>query len=230
MLLPLYLQTLMGYDATLAGWALAFGGIGSLLIMPVVGRLTTIIDSRILIFVGLVINAFAVYLMSLYNTQIDFATAWWPRFVPGLRPGATFVGLTTLTMARISQEKMGNATGIFNLMRNLGGSFGIAAATTLVPPQPVNTRATWWSISRPCPSPLSSGSSAWANSCRPGPQLAMVAGPPGPRGALPGGPAPGPDAGLLRRLLFLFTIVFLLLLPWSSTCGAAPASAGPSRT
>ena len=53
------------------------------LIMPVVGRLTTIIDSRILIFVGLVINAFAVYLMSLYNTQIDFVTAWWPRFIQG---------------------------------------------------------------------------------------------------------------------------------------------------
>ena len=74
MLLPLYLQTLMGYDATLAGWALAFGGIGSLMIMPVVGRLISVMDSRILIFVGLLINALAVYLMSLYNTQIDFYT------------------------------------------------------------------------------------------------------------------------------------------------------------
>ncbi len=132
MLLPLFLQTLMGYDATLSGWALAFGGIGSLMIMPVVGRLTTILDSRILIFVGLLINAYAVYLMSLYNTQIDFVTAWWPRFIQGFGLGTTFVSLTTLTMSRISQEKMGNATGIFNLMRNLGGSFGIAAATTLL--------------------------------------------------------------------------------------------------
>jgi MFS transporter, DHA2 family, multidrug resistance protein len=132
MLLPLYLQTLMGYDATLAGWAPAFGGIGSLMIMPVVGRLSTVMDSRILVFIGLLINAFAVYLMSLYNTQIDFATAWWPRFIQGFGLGATFVSLTTLTMSRISQEKMGNATGIFNLMRNLGGSFGIATATTLL--------------------------------------------------------------------------------------------------
>ncbi len=124
MLLPLYLQTLMGYDATLAGWALAFGGIGSLMIMPVVGRLSTVMDSRILVFIGLLINAFAVYLMSLYNTQIDFATAWWPRFIQGFGLGATFVSLTTLTMSRISQEKMGNATGIFNLMRNLGGPSG----------------------------------------------------------------------------------------------------------
>ncbi len=132
MLLPLFLQTLLGYDATTAGWALAYGGIGSLIIMPVVGRLTQVLDNRILIFVGLVINAVAVYLMSLYNTQIDYATAWWPRFIQGFGLGTTFVSLTTLTMSRISQEKMGNATGIFNLMRNLGGSFGIATATTLL--------------------------------------------------------------------------------------------------
>jgi len=132
MLLPLFLQTIMGYDATLAGWALAFGGIGSLLIMPVVGRLTTVLDSRILVFVGLLINAYAVYLMSLYTPLIDFTQAWWPRFIQGFGLGTTFVSLTTLTMSRISQEKMGNATGIFNLMRNLGGSFGIATATTLL--------------------------------------------------------------------------------------------------
>ncbi len=132
MLLPLFLQTIMGYDATLAGWALAFGGIGSILVMPVVGRLTTVIDSRILVFVGLVINAYAVYLMSLYTPAIDFFHAWFPRFIQGFGLGTTFVSLTTLTMSRISQEKMGNATGIFNLMRNLGGSFGIATATTLL--------------------------------------------------------------------------------------------------
>ena len=132
MLLPLFLQTLMGYDATTSGWALAYGGIGSLLIMPVVGRLTTVLDSRILVFVGLLINAYAVYLMSQYNVQIDYVTAWWPRFIQGFGLGMTFVSLTTLTMSRISQEKMGNATGIFNLMRNLGGSFGIATATTLL--------------------------------------------------------------------------------------------------
>jgi MFS transporter, DHA2 family, multidrug resistance protein len=132
MLLPLFLQTLMGYDATLAGWALAFGGIGSLMIMPIVGRLTMVMDSRKIVFIGLVLNAYAVYLMSNYTTTINFFHAWFPRFVQGFGLGSTFVALTTLTMSRISQEKMGNATGIFNLMRNLGGSFGIATATTLL--------------------------------------------------------------------------------------------------
>ena len=132
MLLPLFLQTLMGYDATLAGWALAFGGIGSIMIMPVVGRLTMVMDSRKIVFMGLILNAYAVYLMSEYTTTIDFFHAWFPRFIQGFGLGSTFVSLTTLTMSRISQEKMGNATGIFNLMRNLGGSFGIATATTLL--------------------------------------------------------------------------------------------------
>ncbi|MGQ9688183.1 MAG: DHA2 family efflux MFS transporter permease subunit [Desulfobaccales bacterium] len=131
-LLPLFLQTLMGYDATLAGWALAYGGVGSLMILPIVGRLTQVMDGRWLVGVGLLINMYAVYLMSNYNTQIDFGTAWWPRFIQGFGLGTTFVSLTTLTMSRISQEKMGNATGIFNLMRNLGGSFGIAVAATLL--------------------------------------------------------------------------------------------------
>jgi MFS transporter, DHA2 family, multidrug resistance protein len=116
----------------LAGWALAYGGVGSLMILPIVGRLLQVMDGRWLIGAGLVINMIAVYLMSQYNTQIDFRTAWWPRFIQGFGLGSTFVSLTTLTMSRISQEKMGNATGIFNLMRNLGGSFGIATATTFL--------------------------------------------------------------------------------------------------
>jgi DHA2 family multidrug resistance protein len=132
MLLPLYLQLLMGYTATLAGLALGAGGLGSLLIMPVVGRLTTKVDSRVLVGVGLLLNCLAVYLMSRYNTQIDFFHAAWPRFIQGFGLGTTFVSLTTLTMSRISQEKMGNATGLFNLLRNLGGSFGIATMTTLL--------------------------------------------------------------------------------------------------
>jgi len=131
-LLPLYLQTLMGYDATLAGLALAPGGLGSLLVMPLVGRLTTVVDNRVLIAVGLVINGVAVYMMSLFNTQVDFWGAMLPRFIQGVGLGVTFVSLTTVTMARIAPERMGNATGIFNLLRNLGGSFGIATMVTLL--------------------------------------------------------------------------------------------------
>jgi DHA2 family multidrug resistance protein len=204
MLLPLYLQTLMGYNATLAGWALAFGGIGSILIMPVVGRLTMVVDSRKIVFVGLVINAYAVYLMSQYNTDINFFHAWFPRFIQGFGLGATFVSLTTLTMSRISQEKMGNATGIFNLMRNLGGSFGIATATTLL------ARRSQFHQNRLVEhlTPLSQPFNDWQQRLSQaltgfGNRLAVVECPRGHGRALSGSAAPGQNAGLLRRLLVL---------------------------
>jgi DHA2 family multidrug resistance protein len=131
-LLPLFLQTLMGYDATLAGEVVAWGGISALIMMPIVGRLCSLVDNRILVTIGLLINAVAAYFMSQYNTQISYFAVAWPRFLQGIGLGMTFVPLIALTMSRVSQEKMGNATGIFNLLRNLGGSFGIAVATTLL--------------------------------------------------------------------------------------------------
>jgi MFS transporter, DHA2 family, multidrug resistance protein len=131
-LLPLYLQTLMGYNATLAGEVLAWGGISALILMPIVGRLCSLIDNRILVMIGLLINAVAAYYMSQYNTQISYFAATWPRVLQGIGLAMAFVPLIALTMSRVSQERMGNATGIFNLLRNLGGSFGIAVATTVL--------------------------------------------------------------------------------------------------
>jgi DHA2 family multidrug resistance protein len=131
-LLPLFLQTIMGYDATLAGEIMAWGGVSAMMTMPVTGRLCNRVDNRWLSILGLLIGAWATYLMSLFNVQTDYATAQFPRFLQGLGIGITFVALTNLTMGHISREKMGNATGIYNLLRNLGGSSGIAVATTLL--------------------------------------------------------------------------------------------------
>jgi DHA2 family multidrug resistance protein len=114
LLLPLFLQKLMGYDATTAGWAVAFSGIGSLFLSPVVGRMTSIVDSRVLVVVGLALNAYAVYLFGNFNTHVDFNTAWFPRLIQGFGTAATLVSLTTLTMCCIPPHKMGNATGIYN--------------------------------------------------------------------------------------------------------------------
>ncbi len=223
MLLPLFLQTLMGYDATLAGWALAFGGIGSLMVLPIVGRLTQVMDGRWLVGAGLLLNALAVYMMSNYNTQIDFFTAWFPRFIQGFGLGTTFVSLTTLTMARISQEKMGNATGIFNLMRNLGGSFGIATATTLLArPRPVAPEPPGGAPDPP--GPALPGLAAPGRATLPGApaQLALVAKHPTPGRPVPGGPAPGPDAGLRRQLLVFHHRFPVPCCPWSSSCAGPP--------
>ncbi len=131
-LLPLFLQTIMGYDATLAGEIMAWGGVSAMMTMPVTGRLCNRVDNRWLSILGLLIGAWATYRMSLFNVQTDYATVLLPRFLQGLGIGITFVALTNLTMGHISREKMGNATGIYNLLRNLGGSFGIAVAATLL--------------------------------------------------------------------------------------------------
>jgi DHA2 family multidrug resistance protein len=131
-LYPILLQTLLGYTAMLSGLALSPGGIATLICMPICGRLIGRIDARALIACGFVTCATALFWMSGFNLQMAFSNAVWPRVLLGMGLAFTFVPLTTVTFATISRETMGNATGIYNLMRNLGGSAGIAVVTTLL--------------------------------------------------------------------------------------------------
>jgi DHA2 family multidrug resistance protein len=131
-LLPIYLQTLMGYTATLAGMVLGPGGIATLLAMPIAGRLVTRVNAKALLVFGIVVSAYSTWLMSRFNLQADFNTIIWPRIVLGVGMGFLFIPLTTLTMSGIRKEEMGNATAIYNLLRNLGGSFGVAFVTTML--------------------------------------------------------------------------------------------------
>ncbi len=131
-LLPMYLQTLMGYTATLAGAVLAPGGIASLIAMPIVGKLITRINSKGIVVAGIIVTAWSTYLMSQFNRMADFDTILWTRIYMGFGVGLIIIPLTTLTLSRIGREGMGNATSIFNLVRNVGGSFGVAIATTIL--------------------------------------------------------------------------------------------------
>lgn len=131
-LLPIYLQTLMGYDATLAGLVLGPGGIATLLAMPVAGRLVTKVNPKGLLAFGIVVCAYSTFLMGKFNLNADFNTVLWPRIVLGAGMGFLFIPLTTLTLSTIKKEDMGNATAIYNLLRNLGGSFGVAFVTTVL--------------------------------------------------------------------------------------------------
>lgn len=131
-LLPIYLQTLMGYTATLAGLVLGPGGFATLFAMPVAGRLVTRINSKFLLAFGILVSAYSTHLMSGFNLNADFLTISIPRVILGIGMGFLFIPLTTLTMAGIRKEDMGNATSIYNLLRNLGGSFGVAFVTTML--------------------------------------------------------------------------------------------------
>lgn len=131
-LLPIYLQTLMGYTSTLAGMVLGPGGVATLVAMPIAGRLVTKMNQKIILAFGIIVAAYSTYLMSRFNLLADFNTIIWPRVVLGVGMGFLFIPLTTLTMAGIRREDMGNASAIYNLLRNLGGSFGVAFVTTIL--------------------------------------------------------------------------------------------------
>ncbi len=132
-LIPLFLQTLVGYNATLAGMVLAPGGLASVVTMPFVGAaLKRKVDGRLILLCGFCTSATALFIMQGFNLQASFWDFVWPRLILGVGLGMTFVPLSTMTLATIPKEEMGNATGIYNLLRNVGGSVGIAVSATLL--------------------------------------------------------------------------------------------------
>ena len=130
-LLPLWLQTLMGYSALEAGMAMLPRGLGSFLFMPIVGILMGKIEARKLLAAGLVISSFSIYQLSKLNLNAGYWDIFWPQLLQGTSMGLLFVPLTTITNGPIPKEQMGNATSLFNLMRNIGASIGIASVTTI---------------------------------------------------------------------------------------------------
>jgi DHA2 family multidrug resistance protein len=131
-LLPMYLQQLMGYTAFLAGVVLGPGGALTLVMMPIVGKLTQRFDARALLGVGLLVTAASLFYMADFNLQIDLTAAITGRLIQGVGMPFLFVTMAYATLAYVPNEKMNNASAIFNLLRNLGGSFGVAFITTLL--------------------------------------------------------------------------------------------------
>lgn len=130
-LLPLWLQVLMGYPALTAGMAMLPRGLGSFLFMPLVGILTGKIEARKLLGTGLIVAAYSIYMLSLLNLNAGYWDIFWPQLLQGMSMGLLFVPLTTITNGPIPKEQMGNATSLFNLMRNIGASIGIASVTAI---------------------------------------------------------------------------------------------------
>jgi len=131
-LLPLFLQTVLAYPAIQAGIAMSPRGLGSFIAMPIVGMIVAKTDPRKLIGIGLVGASLSLYALGSLNLGIGYWDIFWPQFFQGLSMGFVFVPLTTVTMSAIPKQELGNATSIFNLMRNLGGSVGIASVATML--------------------------------------------------------------------------------------------------
>ncbi len=131
-ILPIFLQTILGYTATLSGLVLSPGGIAMMVGMAVVGRLMGKIDSRWLVIFGVLVAAYGLIGMSHFNLSVDFETAMWTRTVQALGMAFLFVPINTTAFGSVAKEKLGNASGLMNLFRNIGGSAGIAMVTTIV--------------------------------------------------------------------------------------------------
>src|ERR1700693_2155185 len=130
-LIPLILQTLLGYPALRAGFAMAPRGLGSFIAMPVAGIIMSKFDPRKMLAVGMIVCGFTLFQISRLSLSAGYWDFFWPQLFMGLSLGLIFVPLTTISMAPIRKENMGNATSLFNLVRNLGGSIGISAVSTM---------------------------------------------------------------------------------------------------
>jgi len=131
-LLPLFLQTLLGYPALESGLAVSPRGIGAVVSMLIVGRLVGKIDGRYLTMFGFLVLGVSTYLLAGIDLQVSMGNIIWPQIMSGFAMGFIFVPLTVMATGTLTNEQIGNATGIFSLMRNLGGSFGIAGVTTML--------------------------------------------------------------------------------------------------
>jgi DHA2 family multidrug resistance protein len=131
-LLALYTQKVMAYDAWTSGLVLAPGGVGNMMALLVSGRLVRLVDQRALLAVGFAFNAAAFFLMTQVTSGMDYWALAFPRFVQGLGQGFTFVPLQTLALATMPMDRLTNATAAYNVVRNFGGSTGVALATTLL--------------------------------------------------------------------------------------------------
>jgi len=130
-LLPVWLQTLLGYPSLAAGITMSPRGLGSMLGMPLVGMFIGRYDARKFLAAGLFIASLTLFRFSQLSMNVGYWDLFWPQFIQGISLSLLFVPLTTITMNRIAKENMGNATSLFNLLRNIGGSVGIAGVITM---------------------------------------------------------------------------------------------------
>lgn len=131
-LLPLFLQDLIGYTAYQSGLAVSPRGIGAILSMIIAGQLIGRVDERLLITIGVIIRGASLFMLGDLNLTMSMGSVVWPNIVNGFANGFLFVPLTTVTMKTLPKELMGAGTGLYNLLRNMGASFGISMVTTLL--------------------------------------------------------------------------------------------------
>jgi DHA2 family multidrug resistance protein len=131
-LLPLYYQSIMDYSAWWAGLVVSPRGVGSIIAMPIVGILVSRIDPRILVSSGFTIFGICSLFWSFLTLQLSPWSMIWPIVISGFSLGLVFVPLSVTTLGDLPRQNVGNASGLYNLMRNIGGSIGISVVETIL--------------------------------------------------------------------------------------------------
>jgi MFS transporter, DHA2 family, multidrug resistance protein len=130
--LPLFYQELLGYTAFTAGLAVAPRGLGAICGMPVIGYLSNKVDPRYLLTFGFLTFGLTTFYFGSITLDISPTTLILPILITGFGLSFVFVPISTAAYGTLKNDQIGNASGIFNLMRNVGGSIGISIATTML--------------------------------------------------------------------------------------------------
>jgi MFS transporter, DHA2 family, multidrug resistance protein len=130
--LPVFLQNLLGYSAWDTGRVILPGAIASAFMMAMMGRLGPKVDARVLITIGVGLFFASMWLHYHFTTAIGMSDLLWPMILRGVGLGFIFVPLTGAAVADLRPDQLAQGTGLFNLSRQLGGSFGIAVTATLL--------------------------------------------------------------------------------------------------
>lgn len=131
-LVPTMLETLLGYPVATTGLVTAPAGLGTMLIMLVVGRLIGKVDVRLMLFAGFSINALSLWQMAHYSLDLSQSDIVWPGVLQGIGMGLVFVPLSAATFATLSPEMRAQGTALYSLVRNIGSSIGISLVQTML--------------------------------------------------------------------------------------------------
>jgi DHA2 family multidrug resistance protein len=131
-MLPLYLQTMMGYSALQSGLSVSPRGMGAMASMIMVGVMVRYIDGRWLMAFGFGLLGLSTWMLGHISLEIGMSSVIVPNIFNGFAMGFIFVPLTTMTLSRLRKQDIGNGSGIYNLMRSIGGSIGIATMMAML--------------------------------------------------------------------------------------------------
>ncbi len=142
LILPLFFQTILNLTAFDTGLALLPGALSTAVSMMIVGRILNRIDARASIAFGMFVFAYSTWLLGDLNASAGYWDVFWPRLIQGFGLGFLFVPLSTVSLGDVPVAELAGATGVYTLVRQLGGSFGIAILTTLL----VHESAVAWNV------------------------------------------------------------------------------------